>query len=133
MVLDTNIVSFLLKGKPEAQLYRPHLTGRALYIAFMTSAELYRWPLENNWGERRIIEMKSHLRNYAVLPYDDLLAWRWAELMAAFKKIGRGVSFNDSWIAATALRHQMPLVTHNRRHFDGIPGLNIVSENRENA
>jgi predicted nucleic acid-binding protein len=34
----------------------------------------------------------------------------------------------DAWIAATALRHGLRLVTHNRRHFEGITGLRIISE-----
>jgi predicted nucleic acid-binding protein len=38
------------------------------------------------------------------------------------------ISFPDSWIAATALRHGMPLVTHNAQHFEGIPDLTIIAE-----
>ena len=33
-----------------------------------------------------------------------------------------------SWIAATALRHGIPIVTHNRQHFEGISGLTVISE-----
>ena len=34
----------------------------------------------------------------------------------------------DAWVAATALRHSLPLVTHNRRHFEHIPGIQSISE-----
>ena len=39
-----------------------------------------------------------------------------------------GLNEGDAWIAAVALRNGMPLVTHNRRHFEGIPGLTVISE-----
>jgi predicted nucleic acid-binding protein len=29
----------------------------------------------------------------------------------------------DAWIAATAIRHDLPLGTNNRRHFEGVSGL----------
>jgi predicted nucleic acid-binding protein len=40
---------------------------------------------------------------------------------------GRVVAANDLWIATSAIRHSIPLLTHNRKHFDGIPRLKIVS------
>ena len=44
---------------------------------------------------------------------------------AISKKWGK---LKDAWIAATALRHGLPLVTHNRRHFESIPALRVISE-----
>jgi tRNA(fMet)-specific endonuclease VapC len=44
------------------------------------------------------------------------------------RQAGRIMSAEDSWIAATALRHGMPLVTHNRRHFENVPGLTVICE-----
>ena len=35
---------------------------------------------------------------------------------------------NDLWIAACALRHSIPLVSNNDRHFTGVPGLVLISE-----
>jgi predicted nucleic acid-binding protein len=34
----------------------------------------------------------------------------------------------DAWIAATALEVGAPLVTHNRRHFEEVAGLVVISE-----
>ena len=41
---------------------------------------------------------------------------------------GHPVGEADAWVADVAIRHNMPLVTHNRKHFDGIPGLTVISE-----
>jgi tRNA(fMet)-specific endonuclease VapC len=38
----------------------------------------------------------------------------WAEVTVAAQSRGRRIECADAWIAATALRHDVPLVTHNR-------------------
>ena len=53
VLLDTNIVSFLLKGDSRAVLYAPHLQGRRLAISFMTVAELFQWAFVRGWGDSR--------------------------------------------------------------------------------
>jgi predicted nucleic acid-binding protein len=35
---------------------------------------------------------------------------------------------NDLWIAATAIRYSIPLLSNNRRHFEEVPGLVLISE-----
>lgn len=126
-LLDTNIISYMYKGDTRIRSYVQHLTGQTLFVSFMSAAELYRWPFERNWGEPKKQGLVLFLKNFAVLPYDDGLAWTWAELVGKTCR-NRPMSLPDSWIAATALRHRMPVVTHNRKHFDGVPGLTVISE-----
>lgn len=33
------------------------------------------------------------------------------------------MSPQDAWIVATALRHELPLITHNAKDYQGIAGL----------
>jgi len=63
VVVDTCVVSFLLKRDTRAELYRPHLEVDTKVISFMTLAELYRWSEESNWGERRKAELEDDLSN----------------------------------------------------------------------
>jgi tRNA(fMet)-specific endonuclease VapC len=87
MLIDTNIVSYIYKGDSRAEAYEARLTGQTLFVSFMTVAELYRWPFAKNWGESRKQGLVQFLKNFAVLPYDEGLAWSWAEL---FGKTCRG-------------------------------------------
>ena len=89
MLVDTDVVSFFYKKDTRARAYEQHLAGQTLFISFVTVAELYRWPFERNWGERRKRELMVYLRRYAVLPYDDALAWVWAELVGKTSRIAR--------------------------------------------
>jgi len=41
---------------------------------------------------------------------------------------GRTVSCSDAWIAASAIRHSIPLVTHDAKDFRNISGLQIITE-----
>jgi len=40
---------------------------------------------------------------------------------------GRRIECADAWIAATALLYGAPLLTHNRSHSLGVPGLSLIS------
>jgi predicted nucleic acid-binding protein len=126
MLIDTNIVSYIYKGDSRAKAYEAHLTGRTLFVSFMTVAELYCWPFKKNWGEAKKQGLVQFLRNFAVLPYDEGLAWIWAELVVKTCR-DHPMSVADSWIAATAIRHKLPIVTHNKKHFEHVPGLSIIS------
>jgi predicted nucleic acid-binding protein len=108
-------------------VYVPHLAGRVGVLSFITLAELYRWPEERDWGPRRRAELDLLLERYAVAYPDEGLCRRWAVLIAAVRRAGRPLPFADSWIAATALHLDLPLVTHNPADFHGIPGLLVIS------
>jgi tRNA(fMet)-specific endonuclease VapC len=125
LLLGTNIISFAVKGDTRRALYDPHVAGHRTCVSFMTVAELYAWALGRAWGRRRVDALRTELARHVVLPYDDGLAWAWARVRSIK---GRPVDPADAWIAATAVRHGMPLITHNRRHFEGVAGLRVISE-----
>ena len=56
------------------------------------------------------------------------LCQTYAELNAKLLQAGRKIGDNDLWIAATAIRHSIPLISHNRKHYDDIPDLVFISE-----
>jgi tRNA(fMet)-specific endonuclease VapC len=125
LLLDTNVVSYLFKQASQAKLYEPHLQDARLAISFITVGELYRWAIERDWGEKRRLDLEERLRNYLVIPFDIELCKKWAEVKSI-----RGLNppDSDAWIAATALHHDIPLVSHNKKHFENIPNLTLISE-----
>lgn len=52
-----------------------------------------------------------------ILPFDAAVADRWGRLIAAMKRRGTAVSAIDPLIAATALHHNLSLVTRNEKNF----------------
>lgn len=129
VVVDTCVVSYLFKGGTRAGQYRRHLQGNTPVISFMTLAELYRWALERNWGPRKVATMDAYLQRYLIYPFNRALCMQWAVAKVQAQRGGRTMKTDDAWIAATALLYGIPLVTHNRRHFEVLePGLTVISE-----
>lgn len=53
----------------------------------------------------------------ACLPWDAAVGLRWAQLLADLRQSGRSMPIKDSLIAATALTHDLVVVTRNERDF----------------
>jgi tRNA(fMet)-specific endonuclease VapC len=127
LLLDTDVVSFILKGDSRANQYAPILHGNRLALSFMTVAELFQWAAVRNWGSQRFTSLERSLKNYLIIPVDIELCRIWGNLRAERQAIGRTIASQDAWIAATALRHNLPLVTNNARDFQNIPELKVVT------
>jgi tRNA(fMet)-specific endonuclease VapC len=125
VLLDTNIVSYLMKARPEAAAYRPLLEGHTLAISFMTVAELYEGAYRSNWGQNKIEHLASILKNYVVVPFSIGACQNWAAIRTERKH--QPISVDDAWIAATARTLGCPLVTHNPNDFGGVSGLQIIT------
>ncbi len=127
-LLDTNIVSHLMRGDRLAQLYQPRIQNRLLAVSFITVGELYYGAEKADWGARRRSKLEAKLREFFVVPYDEETALSYGRLVAERQKSGMPIATNDAWIAACAVRHDIPLITHNSRHFDNISGLKVITE-----
>ncbi len=53
IVLDTCVVSYLMKGGKLAEAYAPHLQGHLLAISFITVGELYYGAEKAKWGSKK--------------------------------------------------------------------------------
>jgi tRNA(fMet)-specific endonuclease VapC len=60
-----------------------------------------------------------------ILPYDEQTARQFGRIKADLELAGKRLSDLDLQTASIALEHVVPLVTHNRRHFERVPGLAI--------
>jgi tRNA(fMet)-specific endonuclease VapC len=128
VVVDTDVLSYLFKEDTRGELYLPHLDGKLTIISFMTLAETDRWALERNWGMAKQSAMKVFLEQFIISPFNRTLCLRWAEAMYSARRNGLPIQTADGWVAATAMLHNVPLVTHNKKHYAGVDGLTIISE-----
>ena len=127
IVVDTDVLSFLFKDNPTGRLYEPEVSGREVYISFMTAAELELWAVQYHWGEHRLLRLRLYLNQFTVVESNPDLCLKWAEVMHAAQAVGRRIDCADAWVAATALLHNFPLVTNNRKDYLGVPGLTLIS------
>jgi predicted nucleic acid-binding protein len=59
------------------------------------------------------------------LPVDRVVADEWANLRVRLREAGRRMPVNDSWIAATALAHGLPVATQDD-DYDAASGLRVI-------
>jgi tRNA(fMet)-specific endonuclease VapC len=117
LIVDTNVVSFIFKNDSRSAAYESDIDGRETGISFVSVAELYRWAVQRAWGQKRIDDLRTELRRYLVLPPDEAIAWNWARIKGIK---GHPMSSEDAWVAAAALHFGLPLLTHNRKHFEHV-------------
>ncbi len=129
MLIDTNVVSYRYRRDERFERFRSSIEGKVPAISFITHAEALEGAYQASWPEKKIVAYEAHLRShYVLLPVDRELTVRWARTVAECR--GKGVelgSDNDWWIAATALRYGVPLVT-NDKPFRSVPGLVVLPE-----
>ena len=128
IVVDTDIVSYIFKKDTRSELYEPHLIQVPKFISFMTFAELRRWKFQSNWSEIKNKKFEKLLSDYGVVYADEELCNLWARITINAQKKGRPIEMADAWVAAVALMFDVPLVTHNRKHFENVESLKIISE-----
>jgi toxin FitB len=127
-LLDTNVISeYNREGSPHPGVARwMETTPEALqYVSVLTLAEIEKGILRKEQGRRR----RELQRWFAgdlqtrfagrILAFDLYVASRWAHLIAAMLDKGRPLPTLDSQIAATALAHDLVLVTRNVKDMDG--------------
>ena len=133
VIVDTDVVSFYFKNHPIADRYELELANRVLYISFMTMAEVERWSLQAHWSKPRVERLHTYLRRFTVVDSSPDLCRKWAEVTVAARAAGHRIECADAWIAATALLYEVPLVTHNRNDYLGVPGLSVITHGDSGA
>ena len=129
-VLDTDVVSYMIKGLAIGAEYLALLRGYKLSMAFVTAAELQFGAERGGWGTRRRLRMDMFLQDLLVLPYADGMEHLYAKVMAERQRAGRRLEKADGWIATTAIYYDLPLAVHDG-DFLGTPGLRIITVSPE--
>ena len=129
VLLDTDVVSFILKKHKIAIQYRALASDKKLAISYITVGEMFEGALRANWDNLKIAKLTDLLLRYKIFYADWETAKLWGEIRAQRKH--QPISANDAWIAATALRLDIPLMTHNAKDFVGIKDLEVISFQRE--
>lgn len=103
------------------------LWSEGLGLSIITLAELYVGVYLAGNTARTTEQLQNFLRRVTVLDVDDETCRIFGRERARLKRAGQVIERVDLLIGATALRHGLTLLTNNRRHFERIEGLEIIS------
>lgn len=135
-LIDTNVLSeFSRKGAPDQRVknWLKAAAPGSLYVSILTLAEIRRGiellppskrrdQLEH-WLETELFESFDPAN---VLPVTIAIGDRWAALSARAQEKGIQPAVIDGLVAATALEHDLAVVTRNVKDFAGL-GVDIVN------
>ncbi|MFZ0548520.1 MAG: type II toxin-antitoxin system VapC family toxin [Candidatus Promineifilaceae bacterium] len=96
-----------------------------LAVTAVNVAELMHGAHKSQHAARNIAQVDVLLAAMEILPFDEQAARHFGRLKADLERAGMPLAIADLQIAAVALHHQVPVVTHNYRHFSRIPTLEI--------
>lgn len=124
-LIDTDVCSAHLKNDRRATSRFMQYSGR-LHVSAITAGELYTWALRESAPARHLDGLLAFLSDVVVLDFNHKDAQVFGAVRAQLFDRGVVIPSADSLIAATALAHDLALVTHNVKHFANIPGLNVI-------
>ena len=131
-LVDTNVISESTKLRPNESVdhwMKEH--SDQYYLSSVTIGEIRRGTELLLSSERKVLLLNwltqlCEKQRGRILNFNASTAHVWGQHMAIWQKKGINVALLDSFIAATALRHQLTLVTRNVSDFSNL-GLRIVN------
>jgi tRNA(fMet)-specific endonuclease VapC len=127
-LVDTDRVASYLNGRPDAVALLTSLRHEGLTISIITYGEIYDGIYASNDPRSKEAAFLQFLRRVEVLPLTRTVMKRFARIRGQLRRQGQIIGDPDILIAATALQHNLTLITRNIRHFGRITGLTIYSE-----
>ena len=129
-LFDTDAISELLRPHP-LPAYVKWLTTiprEDQYTSAVVVGELYKGAYRSRAKQRHLDNIEQRiLPAVTSLPYDVATAKVFGQIRAQLEETGNILPDADLQIAATAIYHDLELVSGNLRHFARIPGLKLNS------
>ena len=122
-VLDTDHWIAILRNRLDPRdhtLFQEQLAATAVSLG-----ELTHGAYRSNRVNENLALTDGILSTVTLLPFDDASARIFGEIKAKLEIAGNPLEDLDLQIASIAMRHNVPLVTHNQKHFRRVPNLKL--------
>jgi tRNA(fMet)-specific endonuclease VapC len=125
-LLDTNIVSYWMRGDEKLISKIKNRKPSELSICTVTLAEIYygieKSPVKKKERRNKIERISSQLEIHA---FDELAARKYAIIRSQLEKDGLVISARDLQIASIAMANKLIAVTHNVKEFKRVAKLEV--------
>ena len=127
-LVDTNIPSELTRERPDARVaaFLANAGQSSVFLSVLTIGEICKGIAElpaslKRTGLQNWLDTEVRLWFAGrILPVTEAIAERWGNLAAGAKQKGMTLAVVDGVIAATALHHDLTVVTRNVKDFAGL-------------
>lgn len=121
-LLDTNIVIALFQG--EQPVIDKITLFKSVFTPSIVVGELYFGAFKSGKIKENVARISEFALKNEILSCDQHTAKIYGEIKSGLKSIGKPIPENDIWIAATAMQHNLTLITRDS-HFNYVSGLSF--------
>ena len=122
-MLDTNIVIYTMKNKPDSVRERFKKYHGRMCISSITYMELVYGAERSSNPDRNLTSLEGFVARMDVLPLDDSAAAHAGQIRAELARLGMPIGPYDQLIAGHARSQGLVLVTNNEKEFVRVMGL----------
>jgi tRNA(fMet)-specific endonuclease VapC len=127
VLVDTDWIIHSLRGRADIiQKMRTH-AAEGIAVSVVSLAELYEGVFYSNDPVGSEAGLRDFLNGVAILDIDAEIARIFGRERGRLRKLRQMFGDMDLLIGATAIRHGLTLLSNNRRHFERIENLRIIS------
>ncbi|MGA3324353.1 MAG: type II toxin-antitoxin system VapC family toxin [Terriglobia bacterium] len=126
-LVDTDWVIDHFNGVEAVTRRLQALRAQGLALSIISVAELWEGVHFSKDPARSEAMLTQFLSGVVILGIDEEICRRFGLLRGSLRSARKLVGDFDLLVAASALRHDLTLLTNNRRHFERIEGLRIES------
>ena len=123
-MLDTDTVSLIVRNHSSVIRNLIKHEDDEICISVITYAELS-YGLEKKGSSRLFDEVSLIMKKLSIINFNDSQAELYGKIRVELEKSGTPLGDMDILIAAAALSTGAILVSHNKKHFSKIKGINI--------
>lgn len=126
-LIDTDWTIHYLNGNQSIvdQLIALRKEGLAISVTSLT--EVYEGVYYSRDPKSSQEGLNNFLKLVTILPDSDETAKIFGKLRGGLREKGKLIDDFDLMIASTALHHNLTILTNNRKHFERVDGLEIIS------
>ena len=126
-MVDSDWAIDYMHGIEEVVQSLDELAPQGVGLSIISVAELYDGVVGARDPQRADEELQKFLDNVEVVPLNEPVCRIFAEERVRLRTSGNRIADLDLLIGATAIYHRLTLLTNNRRRFERMQGLNIIS------
>ena len=126
-LLDADWAIEALAGKQHAVEPLVQLAPAGIAICWVAVGEIYEGAFGFPDPEAHLAAFRDFLQPLQKLTLNDPIMVRFAEIRASLRRRGQIISDFDILLAATALHHELTVLTFNIRHLSRIPELKLYT------
>lgn len=127
-LLDADWAIRALAGHPRTVTTLRRLAPDGIAVCLITVGELYEGAFSAANPQERLDSLQRFLSAFPSLNLADPIMERFADIRANLRRRGALIPDFDILVGATALHHDLILLTGNVRHMRRIPGLRVFDD-----